>query len=205
MTTSRQVYIVSTGTANLASVLTALERCGASCTVTQRPEDIIDAPYVVLPGVGAFGAAMRRLTFSGLKEPLKQRIDSGKPTLAICLGMQLLAEYSEESPNVEGLGIIRKTVRMFGAGQRIPQFGWNLVEADSNSRFFKTGYAYFANSFMLDKVDDDWTAAMSNYGGPFVAGMERGNILACQFHPELSGKWGHELIERWLDQGGNKC
>lgn len=202
MTNRLRVSVVSTGTANIASVLAALDKCGATCTIAERPDEIIESPYLVLPGVGAFGAAMLRLTSLGFTDALQRRISSGRPTLAICLGMQLLARYSEESPNVEGLGIFKKTVKMFRVAPRVPQFGWNKVEAAAGSRFLRSGYAYFANSFMLDEVDAGWTTAMSFYGAPFVAGVEREAVLACQFHPELSGPWGHELIGRWLNRGG---
>jgi imidazole glycerol phosphate synthase glutamine amidotransferase subunit len=118
-------FVVRTGTANLASVLAGLARAGAAAEVTEDPAVVESAERLVLPGVGAFGAAMERLSALGLVEPLVRRIDQGRPTLAVCLGLQLLAEESEESPNARGLGRIPLSVRRFPVQPRlrVPQLG----------------------------------------------------------------------------------
>ena len=124
-----EILIVATGSANLASVIAAFERAGVSTRLTTSASEAADAPFVVLPGVGAFGAAMSALTPAGLVPVLKARIAAGKPTFTVCLGLQLLAESSEESPGVAGLGVMPATVTKFplDAGVCVPQLGWNAV------------------------------------------------------------------------------
>jgi glutamine amidotransferase len=192
------VAVVRTGTANLASVLAGLQRCGAVGRITTDPEEVREARHVCLPGVGAFGAAMANLELADLVRPLVDRLVAGLPTLAICLGMQLLCEGSEESPGVRGLGVYRTSVSRFSGSIRIPQLGWNHVVAEDGFRFLESGCAYFANSYRLESAPEGAVAAVSDHGGPFVAAFEVGNVLACQFHPELSGAWGLGLMERWL-------
>lgn len=191
------VVVVPTGTANLASVLAGLRRTGADPTLANAPEQVERADRVVVPGVGTFGAAVSALESAGLGEPVARRIADGRPTLAVCVGMQILATASDESPG-NGLGVVDARVRRFDGEVRIPQLGWNHVEPQPGARFVTPGWAYFANSYRLDTVPQGWVGATSDHGGPFVAAMERGDVLACQFHPELSGSWGLALLERWL-------
>lgn len=127
-----------------------------------------------------------------------ERVVTGRPTLAICVGMQLLAEGSEESPDAVGLGVVQAGMTRFGPGLRVPQLGWNRVVAGDGCRFLEDGWAYFANSYRLETHPDGWSGATSEYGGEFVSGLERGDLLACQFHPELSGTWGSAVLARWL-------
>jgi glutamine amidotransferase len=198
---SRTIVIVRTGTANLASVRAAFERQGHKVELTEDPRRVIEADRLVLPGVGAFGAAMEELRHKGLAVPLQQRARANRSLLAICVGMQLLCRESTESPGARGLAIVDSSVERFGGRDvRVPQLGWNDVRAPAGSRFVRTGVAYFANSYRLLDAADDWVAASADYGGRFVAAMERGNILACQFHPELSGAWGAALLARWVEQ-----
>lgn len=194
----RDVFIVRTGTANLASVCAGLQRLGVTPHITENPAVVRDAAQLVLPGVGAFGAAMEQLTARGLDVALQQRVASDKPTLAICLGLQLLCESSTESPGVAGLGIVRGAVERFGTDLRVPQLGWNEVMPDVGVRWLTRGYAYFANSYRLTTPPPECQVAWTDYGGRFVCAFERGRLLACQFHPELSGPWGLELLRRWL-------
>lgn len=194
---SRSVAIVRTGTANVRSVAEALLRAGFEPQFA-APEDVASAERVVLPGVGSFGAAMATLDAEGFAEPIRDRIRTGKSTLCICLGMQLLAAGSEESPGVRGLGVVDAVVRRLSGEVRVPQMGWNQVDASPKAHFVQGGYAYFANSFGLFEEPPGWAASTVDHGGKFVAAIERGGVLACQFHPELSGAWGQALIERWL-------
>jgi imidazole glycerol phosphate synthase glutamine amidotransferase subunit len=194
------VHVVPTGTSNLASMLAALQRAGGSPVMASEPARILDAPRLVVPGVGAFAAARQNLESAGLWEPLRERIDGGRPTFVVCLGLQLLCAGSEESPGVAGLGVVGEQVKRFPGTVRVPQLGWNLVEASPSCRWLESGHAYFANSYHLPSAPAGWAAAMATHGVPFVAAMERGAVLACQFHPELSGAWGLALIERWLHQ-----
>jgi imidazole glycerol-phosphate synthase subunit HisH len=193
------VWVVTTGTANTASVLAGLRRVGAAPRLGCDASAIRDAERLVLPGVGAFGAAITRLRGQGLLEPLRERVRAGRPTLAVCLGLQLLADGSEESPEARGLGLFAETVTRFPASVSAPQMGWNRVAAEPGCTFLKDGYAYFANTYRLQAVPAGWAGARASHGGPFVAGLERGGVLACQFHPELSGGWGLELLARWVE------
>lgn len=197
-----EVVMIRTGTANLASVAAALGRAGCAVRVSEDPAEAARAPRLVLPGVGAFGPVAARLDELGLRGPLSARIAARRPTLAICLGLQLLAAASEESPGARGLGVLEATATAFADGLRVPHLGWNRVEAGDGCSLLEDGDAYFANSFKLDAVPEGWRGATAEHGGPFVAALERGPVLACQFHPELSGPWGQALIERWLAAAG---
>ncbi len=203
--TAPQTIVVRTGTANLASVLAAMDRLNAPARASNDPADVEAAKLLILPGVGAFGVAMERLHADGLVEPLRRRIDANRPTLTICLGMQLLFDGSEESPGCPGLGAAAGELRQFTGDIRIPQMGWNQIVAGDTCRVLQTGYVYFANSYRATDVPPGWSAAMADHGGPFLAAIERGPVVACQFHPELSGEFGLELLRRWLALGGETC
>lgn len=201
--TQPEVLIARTGVANLASVVAGFQRLCATVRLGESAHDIATAARVVLPGVGAFGAGMRRLHETGVAEALRERIAAGRPTLAVCLGLQLLCESSEETPGVPGLGVVPGHVTRFSSGLRVPQIGWNRIVPDDGCRFVQPGHAYFANSFRLPAAPTGWRAALADYDGPFVAALERGAVLACQFHPELSSDWGMALLGRWLTAAEN--
>lgn len=194
-----EVVLIRTGTANLASVAAAFQRAGSTIRISESPRDATEADRLVLPGVGAFGAVTSRIDALDLRAPLVDRIRAGRPTLAICLGLQLLAEGSEESPGAAGLGVISATATALAVGVRRPQLGWNRVRAADGCRLLADGVGYFANSFKLDAVPDGWAGALTDHGGELVAAIERDAVLACQFHPELSGGWGQDLVQRWLE------
>ena len=196
------VVLVQTGLANVASVLAGLTRAGAKVRVSASPDEVAAADFAVLPGVGAFGAGMRRLEETGLAAAVRARCEEDRPLLAICLGLQLLAEGSEESPGVVGLGVVPGVVRRLPDSVRVPQMGWNSLTIDEGCRFLSAGYVSFTNSFVLDTAPPGAAVARATHGLPFVAAFERGSLLACQFHPELSGKLGGRLLQRWLGQHG---
>lgn len=191
------LVIVPTGTANLASVVAAFRRLDAEPVVTADPMRIRLARHVMLPGVGTLGASMRRLVETGADEALRERIFEDRPTMAICVGHQILFETSDESPDARGLGIVEAHVGSFPETVRVPQFGWNEVEAGEDCDLLESGYAYFANSFRAVSAPG-WKVAMAEHGGAYVAAMEQGNVIGCQFHPELSGDYGAALLSRWL-------
>ena len=193
------IYIVRTGTANTASVIAAFERLGLEPQVTERAANIAEARCVVLPGVGAFGAAARQLQDLELVDVLRERIEAGRPTLAICLGMQLFGLASDEDDEARGMGVLPRKIRAFPEGTLVPHLGWNEV-TPVESELIEPGFAYFANSFCLDAIPAGWSGALTDYGIEFASAIERGAVLACQFHPELSGAWGAGLIERWLQR-----
>lgn len=192
------ILVVPTGVANLASVFAAIARLGGRPRLAESAREIVYARAVIVPGVGAFGPAMAALRTSGMAAALTQRFDQGSPTLAICLGMQLMCDGSDESSDTPGLGIVSGRVRRFERSVRSPQMGWNDVTADSECELLTSGCAYFANSYRLSQAPAGWRVACTEHGGQFVAALERGLTLACQFHPELSGAWGLSLIGRWM-------
>jgi imidazole glycerol phosphate synthase glutamine amidotransferase subunit len=200
---SRPVHIIRTGTANLASVCAAINRAALEAIITEDADEIAGARLCVLPGVGAFAAAMQQLRVRRIDRAIADRVRAGRPLLAICLGFQLLLEGSDESPGIAGLGVAPGIARRFPATVRVPQIGWNQVRLlDGFAGGVVRGWAYFANSYRLAEQPAGWTVATSEYGGRFVAAMQRSpTILACQFHPELSGQWGDALIRRWIKEG----
>ena len=203
-----EVVVIRTGVANTASVRAGLRRAGAAPRMTSDAEEVRRANYVVLPGVGAFAAGMQNLRQAGLDAALTDRIAAGRATLAICLGLHLLCERSEENAGSVGLQVLPGEVSRFPESASIPQLGWNRIEPDAGCRILRPGYAYFANSYRLAAELNGLPAAYADHGGRFVAAVESGCILACQFHPELSGVWGTELLRRWLgthSPGGGPC
>ncbi|PRP85367.1 imidazole glycerol phosphate synthase subunit HisF [Planoprotostelium fungivorum] len=188
--TRKQVIVVRTGTANIGSVMVGLQRAGAI--------PIVSAPYVMIPGVGSFGSALEKIKSSEWENYIKCRIDKGLPTMLICVGLQMLARESEESPFAQGLHIIDQMVTKFPESLVVPQQAWNYVISDEGSKYVGEGYAYFSNSYKMDSAPEGWTASYSHYGSSFIAAIERGNVLATQFHPELSGEYGISILRRWL-------
>ena len=196
------VTIVPTGTANIASLVAAFTRLGATVRMAATAEDVRTADRLVLPGVGAFGAAMAQLRAQGLIDALVQRWNDPRPVLGICLGMQLLFESSEESPGIAGLGVIPGGItRLPASAPRVPFFGWSDISGAGIE-----GCAYFAHSFCSVTPEvNGWEIcrAFHDRAGGIVAAVSRndGRHLACQFHPELSGHWGMLLLEAWLAAG----
>jgi len=193
-----EVVILPTGTANLASVLASFARLGAPARVAEEPDVVREAERVVLPGVGTFGATMAGLRTSGLDAAIIERARSGAHILSMCVGLQVLFESSEESPGSRGLGVLSGGIGRFPDTVRVPQFGWNRIEPEPGCRYLEPGYAYFANSYRA-LAAPGCKIARAEHGETFVAAVERGTLLACQFHPELSGAFGHRLIARWLE------
>ncbi len=195
----KEVNIIATGTANLAAVAASFRRVGADASVSRDADEIERCERAVIPGVGTFAAARAALD-DRIAAALVRRIEAGRPTLCICLGLHLLCESSAESPGVEGLSIIPRTIERFNHGARVPQMGWNRVCPEDGVRYVpESGFAYFANSYRLADVPSGWNVVWAEHGARFVAAAERGSVLACQFHPELSGAFGRRIIQRWLE------
>lgn len=197
------VAIIDYGAGNLQSVEKALKHIGCPCFITDNPARLKEAAGAVLPGVGAFGDAMSSLRASGLEQPILDFIQSGKPFLGICLGLQLLFETSEESPGVMGLGVLKgKILRLPGdMGLKIPHIGWNSLNIKKPGGIFTglTGepYVYFVHSYYL-RADEDVVAATADYGAEIHAAVQKDNLFACQFHPEKSGKTGLSLLKSFV-------
>jgi imidazole glycerol phosphate synthase glutamine amidotransferase subunit len=193
------VTIIDLGIANRASVVNAFARLGVEHGFTRSADEVRAARRLVLPGVGAFGAGMLRLRRHGLVPAVRDAVERGTPTLGICLGFQLLCEASEESPGVSGIGVIAGRCTRLPPDVRVPHLGWNAVRAPDGPSLLVSGTAAYANSFALREAPAGWTVSHTEYGAPFIAAAERKRVLACQFHPELSGAWGMALLRRWLE------
>ena len=192
------VVIVDTGVANLASVRAAFDRLGARSEVTSAPAAVRAASRLVIPGVGAFATGVASLRAKELDAPIREAFADRKPVLAICLGLQVLCDSSEESPGVGGLGVLKGICQRLPDEARVPHLGWNTIKPDTGCKTLASMDASFANSFALRQAPPGWNAAWTTHGAPFIAAVERGSTIACQFHPELSGVAGSQLIERWL-------
>ncbi len=196
--TEVHVAIIDSGVANLAAVDSALVALEVDHAITASPEAVLDASHVVLPGVGRFSAGLETLRRRGLDEAVRTVHEADKPLLAICLGMQMLGEGSDESPDTPGLGVVAGRLQRLPDSVRVPHLGWNQVRADENSGL-PSGTAAFANSFYLPEPPSGWFAARTTHGATFVSMLAQGRTLACQFHPELSGPFGMGLITDWLN------
>jgi glutamine amidotransferase len=202
-----KVSIVDYGSGNLLSVKYALERCGADVEMLTEPQHVLKAGRVVLPGVGAFPAAMQRLSESGLDEAIIAHSLSERPLLGICLGMQLLAEVGEEFQSTAGLGLIPGRVRRLPAldalehATRVPFSGWASV-APVGAGYFTgplNSYYYFVHSFCFDPIDREHVLATYRFHGTeVVAAVGNGRTIGVQFHPERSGPAGLALIEAFI-------
>eukprot|EP01111_Echinosteliopsis_oligospora_P009078 TRINITY_DN2598_c0_g1_i1.p1 TRINITY_DN2598_c0_g1~~TRINITY_DN2598_c0_g1_i1.p1 ORF type:complete len:549 (-),score=122.42 TRINITY_DN2598_c0_g1_i1:1637-3283(-) len=199
--TDKQVVIVKTGIANIGSVVSGLDRQGYTSRVIEGGEEVLTAKHVIVPGVGHFSQAMHHIREHNLEGPILERIKRGLPTLFVCVGLQILGATSEEGDFLaKGLGLVQAPVHKFPPTVRVPQQGWNRVSPSAGMKFVVEGYAYYSNSFAFQEfpADQGWNIAHSYHGVPFIAAFEKGPVLACQFHPELSGEWGQALLARWL-------
>ena len=192
------ITIIDYGVGNLRSVQRALQRYYPDVIISSDVKQIENAKGIVLPGVGAFGDAIEELLQRGLLKVLK-KIIPGKPTLGICLGLQLLLDSSEESSGVDGLGIIPGKVKRLKATQsiRVPHIGWNRIIVRKEPYF--SGFAYFNHTFYCDVFDTSSIIASSLHGIRFGAIFKYGTILATQFHPEKSKKIGDEILKYWIN------
>jgi len=200
------IAIVDYEVGNLGSVEKALRYTGAEVFVTSDPTEVKNADAVILPGVGAFSDAMENLRKRGLDKAVKEIISEGKPFLGICLGMQLLFDYSEEGGrNSEGLGIFRGAIRAFPrtGGLKVPHMGWNSIRTKRIPFFEGLGenpYVYFVHSYYLKAEDRGIVAAECEYGISFDAAVASGNVFAAQFHPEKSGETGIKILKNWVSR-----
>ncbi len=191
------IVIIDYGAGNLQSVKNALDSLGVQSRITQDPKEIESAERIILPGVGSFGYLMTQLREDGLERPIKEALKKGIPFLGICLGLQVLFEESEESPGVKGLCIFKGKVKCFKEG-KIPQIGWNTVKPVKKG-IFKEGDAYFVNSYYVTPEDKKIIAATTEYFQEFTSAVQKRNLIAVQFHPEKSGRFGINFLRRWLE------
>jgi imidazole glycerol-phosphate synthase subunit HisH len=194
------IAVVDYGAGNLRSIRRALEAAGAEVDVTADPERVATADAVVLPGVGAAGAAMDRLGELGLIEPMRESVEAGKPFLGICLGMQLLFEHQEEG-DTAGLGVLRGRVRAIDGPVKVPHIGWNrswVVRAGPLGTAGEERDYYFVHSYVVEPDDPDDVAAAFRYGGEHPSVVVRDNVWGTQFHPEKSGEDGLALVRAFV-------
>lgn len=197
------IAIIDYDAGNVKSVEKALKTLGQEVIITRDKEILLNADKVILPGVGAFGDAMEKLHRYGLVDVIHEIIEKKKNFLGICLGLQLLFEQSEESPGVKGLGILKGKVVRFPEGElKVPQISWNSLEFPKESVLFhgisEGEYVYFVHSYYL-KAEEDIVTATTEYGVTVHAAVEKGNIFACQFHPEKSSDIGLKILKNFVE------
>ena len=199
------IAIIDYNAGNLKSVEKALNSMGQECVVTRDFQEIEQADKIILPGVGAFGDAMAQLKKYELDKVIREVTAKGKPFLGICLGLQLLFEGSEESQGVEGLHILDgKILRIPDQeGLKIPHIGWNSLNLLNDGRLFKgisqDVYVYFVHSYYLKAKEPEIVKATTEYSTCIHASVEKGNVFACQFHPEKSGLVGLEILKNFTE------
>lgn len=201
------IAIIDYDAGNVKSVEKALEYLGEEVVLTRDPEVLLHADKVILPGVGAFGDAMEKLHGYGLVDVIHKIVENGTPFLGICLGLQLLFDSSEESPGVEGLGVLKgRIVRIpDGEGLKIPHIGWNSLTYPNQGHLYKgipeNAYVYFVHSYYLQADEPEIVVAETEYGVKIQASVEKGNVFACQFHPEKSSGVGMTILKNFIQIG----
>lgn len=199
------IAIIDYDAGNIKSVEKALQKLGQEVVVTRDAEVILGAEKVILPGVGAFGDAMANLRSYGLDQVIYQVVEKGTPFLGICLGLQLLFERSDETPGVEGLGILKGEICRIPDGEnlKIPHMGWNSLHFQNEGRLFsgleQESYVYFVHSYYLKAEDKSIVKATTEYGVHIHASVEKGNVFACQFHPEKSSDVGLRILKNFVE------
>ena len=200
------VAIIDYGVGNLFSLQSSLKEIGAEAVVTSDEKVIAEADRIILPGVGAFEDAARKLRESGMADVVKREAAAGKPMMGICLGMQLMFDVGYEYGVHEGLGLIRGSVRpisdVIQEGYKIPHIGWNLLKFKKESPLFKYikegDYVYFVHSYYAAECDES-TIAVTEYGAELTAAVANGNVYGCQFHPEKSGDVGMKILKAFME------
>jgi glutamine amidotransferase len=196
------IAVVDYGIGNLRSAEKALQHLGADARLTSTAADIEGAHAVVLPGVGNFGACMSALRASGLEGVTRAAATDHRPFLGICVGMQMLFDGSDESPDAEGLGIVPGRITRLPATVRLPQMGWNTLEPRAGAHLLAglpdPAWCYFVHTYAPEPSDESVVAAWCDYGRRFAAAIEQGPLWATQFHPEKSGAVGLALLANFV-------
>ncbi len=198
------VAIIDYDAGNIKSVEKALTALGESAVITRDREEILSAEKVILPGVGAFGDAMEKLRRYRLDEVIKEVVARQTPFLGLCLGLQLLFESSEETPGVDGLGILEgKIVKIPDhMGLKVPQIGWNSLKFPNRGKLFQgiddDSYVYFVHSYYLQAKEPEIVTATTEYAVEIHASVEKANVFACQFHPEKSSDVGLRILQNFV-------
>lgn len=202
------IAVVDYGVGNLFSLRSSLACVGAESVVTGEEKVLRSAEKIILPGVGAFGDAVKKLQESGLFSIVKEEAEKGKPLMGICLGMQLLFEKSYEFGEHDGLGLLEGKIKYLGdyaKSEKIPHIGWNALDIKKDSPIFKYikngDYVYFVHSYFATDCEKSVTAT-SSYGVPVTACVQKNNVFGCQFHPEKSGDVGLNILKAFAEYKG---
>ena len=199
------IAIIDYDAGNIKSVEKAMQLLGQDVTITRDRETILQADKVILPGVGAFGDAMGKIRQYGLEEVIGEVVDQKTPFLGIYLGLQLLFERSDETPGVEGLGILKGEILRIPdkEGLKIPHMGWNSLKFQNQGRLFanlpEEPYVYFVHSYYLRAADEGIVTATTEYSTHIHASVEKDNVFACQFHPEKSSDVGIQILKNFVE------
>lgn len=199
------IAIIDYDAGNIRSVEKAMAKLGQEVWITRDRERIMNADKVILPGVGSFGDAMAHLREYNLVEVIKDVVAEKKPFLGICLGLQLLYESSEETPGVEGLGILKGKILKIPEQKdlKIPHMGWNSLHIQNDGRLFRgieqNPYVYFVHSYYLKAGEEETVKATTEYSVNIHASVEKDNVFACQFHPEKSGDLGLQILKNFAE------
>jgi glutamine amidotransferase/cyclase len=200
------ITLLDYGAGNVRSVINAIERLGEQIELVKTGKDILAAEKLVFPGVGAFGNMIRILHQKQLFEPLLAYLKADRPFLGICLGLQALFDGSEEAPNLKGLGVIPGTVKRFNIDLSVPHIGWNGLSIKQRSKIFsqlnRDEKFYFVHSYHVAPENDDAVLTTTDYGISFVSSIQKGNVVATQFHPEKSGQAGSQILKNFLSDSG---
>ena len=197
--------IIDYDAGNIRSVEKAMAKLGQEVWITRDRERIMNADKVILPGVGSFGDAMAHLREYNLVEVIKDVVAEKKPFLGICLGLQLLYESSEETPGVEGLGILKGKILRIPEQKdlKIPHMGWNSLHLQNDGRLFRgieqNPYVYFVHSYYLKAGEEETVKATTEYSVNIHASVVKDNVFACQFHPEKSGDLGLQILKNFAE------
>ncbi len=202
------IAIIDYGAGNLHSVKNALDFLGAESVITGDKDTILSADKVILPGVGAFGDAMKKLEETGLSDVVREVKESKKPLLGICLGLHLMFEESEETPGVKGIGLFKGKVKKIpDCGLKIPHIGWNNIETKPSSWLFdgmgEEPYVYFVHSYYAVPEDESIISAYTEYGERLSIAIEKDNVAAVQFHPEKSSEKGMQILKNFILKEGD--
>ncbi len=202
----KMIAVIDYGAGNLQSVVKALNYIGCESIVTDKKEDILKADGAILPGVGSFADAMSCMQRSGADKAVLEFVECGKPFLGICLGLQLLFDGSEESPGVQGLGLLKGSITKIPNQNntlKIPHMGWNSLDILKNDGIFsgipQNSYVYFVHSYYLKADSENIVAARTTYGTDIDVSVQYKNIFATQFHPEKSGHVGLQILRNFAD------
>jgi glutamine amidotransferase len=200
------ISIIDYGVGNLRSVEKAFHFIGCEARISSDREEVLNSDAVVLPGVGAYADAMESLEKAGMVDVVRSVIDSGRPFLGICLGMQLLFDYSEEGgEKVSGLGVFKGAIKQLPLDMnlKVPHMGWNFLDYKEDSPLLKnlpdSPYVYFVHSYYLEAENRDIVIAKTRYGLEFDVAIGEGNVFATQFHPEKSGEIGLSILRNFKD------